>query len=1254
MVIQKLTRSIKNRYLLFIITILIVLISVVFILQRSISLQNSNADAIRIAGNHSLLSHRIVHLISIIDDREDRTDYRNAIEELKETISLFEHSQTELRENHNNTNRADLTADSLLQASERYVNIIVASSKTIVQSTNLLVTKTAIEKVNAVESSYFKILNALSNHYFNTSTNTINRLKNTVYLLAVITFLILLGELVFVLIPALKQLFIKSRELSQINKELAISENRLKTSMLEQTKLRTDLKVKDSINKIFIEQAPTAIAMLDNNMHYMAVSRRWITDYKMEGQEVIGRSHYDVFPEIGDDWKEINKKCLNGAVNICDEAPFVRADGTVQWIYWDVRPWYIAEGKIGGILMHTGDITHAKEKEEENIRIQKILNKTNEVARIGTWDLDLLKGKVFWSKMVCEIHEVPEGYEPDLETSINFYKKGKNRDLVENAVKAAMEDGVPFDLEVELTTAKGATIWTRSIGQAQMVDGKCVRLFGMFQDIDHIKRSELALSKANSELKAVLNSGPIGIVSIDNNGLINHFNHGAEHLLGYTSSEVVGIERAEIFHLKSEIQRFIIDIAAINGTEPHEFNIYEYLAKRDLYDTREWTYIRKDGSTFPVQLTLSSVKNELGENIGFLGVSVDITERNNTKDELLKKNQLLNFAEQITMMGNWQLNMLTRKVKWSDNLYKIYELDIREEITFDRFLSFVHPEDLKKVHEHQIKLNESKVFDDLMNRIILKNGTIKTILSLGEVITNKEGEIIEIIGTCQDITQQRMAENKFRGLLESAPDAMIILNEEGKIQLINKQAEKLFGYSTKELMDKPANKLIPERFFEAYDSYLDNYFGSPMYSAVGVERELFGLSKEGLEIPVQISLSPLQTEEGILVSAAIRDITVQKIAKHELLQKNYLLNFAEKITMTGNWQTNVITKTVKWSANFYRIMGLEENTEVTFNTYLEHVHPEDIERVKLHQQNTLKNNKFEDLVHRIKLQDGTVKIVRVRANINVNEFGDIIDIIGTCQDITEQKASEQKIIQAKENLEVLTQHLSGQNKQLEDFAHISSHNLRSPVSNLNALLHLYRISETEEEREELFEKFETVISHLTTTLNTLIEALKTKKECEKELEILEFDHILRKTKEIISQKISGTNAIITSDFSKTPKIKYDKTYLESIFLNLVSNAVKYRSPNRAPEVHIKTEIIDGKIKLTFQDNGLGIDLKKHGHKLFGLNKTFHRHPEAKGVGLYLTKVQIESMGGKIYATSEVNKGSVFTVIFNENRHEEPL
>ena len=82
--------------------------------------------------------------------------------------------------------------------------------------------------------------------------------------------------------------------------------------------------------------------MLDNNMKYMAVSQRWIKDYKMEGQEIIGRSHYDIFPEIGEDWKANHQKGLKGAIDVCDGAPFVRGDGTVQWVYWDVRPWYIS------------------------------------------------------------------------------------------------------------------------------------------------------------------------------------------------------------------------------------------------------------------------------------------------------------------------------------------------------------------------------------------------------------------------------------------------------------------------------------------------------------------------------------------------------------------------------------------------------------------------------------------------------------------------------------------------------------------------------------------------------------------------------------------------------------------------------------------------------------------------------------------------------------------------------------------------
>ena len=246
-------------------------------------------------------------------------------------------------------------------------------------------------------------------------------------------------------------------------------------------------------NKIFIEQAPTAIAMLDKNMHYLAVSQRWISDYRMEGQKIIGRSHYDIFPEIGEDWKANHQKCLNGKVDICEEAPFKRADGSIQWIYWDVRPWYDSEGEIGGLLMHTGDITHQKERERERTRMLEILDKTNQVARIGTWEADLRTNKVNWSRMVCEIHGVPEDFNPDMETAINFYKEGESREKIRMAVQNAIQFGTPYDVEVELVTAKGNVIWTRAIGTVEFEKGICVGFFGIFQDINERKLSEQAL-----------------------------------------------------------------------------------------------------------------------------------------------------------------------------------------------------------------------------------------------------------------------------------------------------------------------------------------------------------------------------------------------------------------------------------------------------------------------------------------------------------------------------------------------------------------------------------------------------------------------------------------------------------------------------------------------------------------------------------------------------------------------------------------
>ncbi|MRH99312.1 PAS domain S-box protein [Kriegella sp. EG-1] len=866
------------------------------------------------------------------------------------------------------------------------------------------------------------------------------------------------------------------------------------------------------------------------------------------------------------------------------------------------------------------------------------------------------------------------------------------------------------------------------------------------------------------------NSDITAIIAINKENVIYQFNKGAEILLGYSASDLIGMKKTNFFLVEDEYQKFQQDIAKRYNINNPNFDAYQVLADNDDYDAREWTVTKKDGTTFRAHSTLTALKTDTGECIGFMRILKNVDAQKKIERELLRKNHVLNEAEKLTKMGHWQWNTTINKVTWSSNLFNIFEVDPNQTLNFDSYFNFVHPDDKETVQLSFDKSREDKVFYELLHRIVTTSGKLKTIQLLGEVLTDESGNVVELIGTCQDVTQQRMAEIKFRGLLESAPDAMVIVNEDGKIQLINKQAEKLFGYSSEELIGKEVDLLIPIKYKPDKERDLDEFFNNAMPRKMDDDNEVYGLHKTGREIPLQISLSPLKTEEGILVSAAIRDITLQKKIETDLLRKNHILNKAERLTSIGSWIWNTVNSDVTFSNNLYRIFEIDSNEVLNFDSYLNCVHPDDKEMVDISIAKSIEDNLFHDLLHRIITTSGKVKMVQIFGEVISDNAGQVIEFMGTCQDVTQQrmaeikfrgllesapdamvivnehgkiqlinkqaeklfgytpeelknkpvevlipesevdehsnhrkmfykmpktrkmgegqelfgnnkkgkkipiqislsplkteegllvsaairditiqKKAEKKILEAKEGLEVLASKLTFQNTQLADFAHITSHNLRAPVSNLNTLIEFYKTSETEEERRGLFEKIEIVIKHLTETLNTLIQALKTKSETTVEKEKLEFSEILDKTKEILTGQILASEAKISTDFSKYPNITYNKVYLESIFLNLLSNSIKYKSEDRIPEIFIQSLVEDGLLKLKFKDNGLGINLKRHGQKVFGLNKVFHRHKDAKGVGLFMTKVQIESMGGEITVESEVNVGSTFKINFNEKR-----
>lgn len=232
-----------------------------------------------------------------------------------------------------------------------------------------------------------------------------------------------------------------------------------------------------------------------------------------------------------------------------------------------------------------------------------------------------------------------------------------------------------------------------------------------------------------------------------------------------------------------------------------------------------------------------------------------------------------------------------------------------------------------------------------------------------------------------------------------------------------------------------------------------------------------------------------------------------------------------------------------------------------------------------------------------------------------------------------------------DDLPALVKQLSEQNTQLIDFCNIVSHNLRAPLVNMSMLVDFIEKSGDPGEQKMLISKLRPVLENMHATFNELVESIQIKQDLEVQVEDNQFGECMRRTLDGLQKEIGKLRAHIKADFSEAPVLRYPPKYLHSILHNLVSNSLKYHSPKRQPVIIVKTENIDGRIVLSVSDNGLGIDLNKHSHNFFKIGKVFHRHPHAKGFGLFMIKTQIEAMGGKIWVESVPDKGTSFFVEF---------
>lgn len=558
----------------------------------------------------------------------------------------------------------------------------------------------------------------------------------------------------------------------------------------------------------------------------------------------------------------------------------------------------------------------------------------------------------------------------------------------------------------------------------------------------------------------------------------------------------------------------------------------------------------------------------------------------------------------------------------------------------------------------------------------------------------EDGKLKLMIGYGVDISENKrsqlrliQSEHRYRTLFENNPLMVFIVDKNSNIVSCNDRVSKDLGYSKEEIIGLPILNILPKDQYESFSSQIGECIEFPDKEFTW---ETIHLSRNDVAMHVEATAKVVASENGdrqLLI--VCNNIDIRK--KNEILLEES--KKTEQIIRERELHDNIINA---FSSEVYKLdcvdaitKAITRNCAKLFNAAETSVFIIDPFNSDLRRQNSVIASSegiketLNDIVipagngivgHAAKSElaiivadsekddrhiNGSIKPgseIAVPIIIHNKVWGVIDSENDTKHYYTEKhltllkRISEVAAFKISKVLDTLEQKrinrvLIRNNTQLQQYSYIVSHNLRAPIANLLGLSKMFkRTTPCAEINGMIIEKMMASASNIDVVITDLNEILATKKDLSSTMELVEFEPIINSVLLGLSDEIQATKPIITIDLQSKGTIAI-KSYITSIFTNLISNALKYRSKDRPCELHIRSMPLGNECVLEFSDNGLGIDLKKHGDKIFGLYKRFHPNINGSGIGLHLVKSQLDAMNGSIEVRSEVNSGSTFTIHF---------
>jgi len=661
---------------------------------------------------------------------------------------------------------------------------------------------------------------------------------------------------------------------------------------------------------------------------------------------------------------------------------------------------------------------------------------------------------------------------------------------------------------------------------------------------------------------------------------------------------------------------------------------------------------RKDGVLLNVEVG-SNLINYNEYEINFLYIK-DVTEKLKAEEDLKDSNQRYEYATLATSDVIWEADILKKEIFISKNFTTIFGHPVSDgwaPMENNIWRQNIHPDEADDVIKSQYEaLSNETIINHWKGEYRLRksDGTYATVLDRTFGIRDEQGKIVKVVGAMQDITKQRVEEERLR-LMESVilntNDAVLIteaepISEPGpKILFANNAFSIMTGYSQEELIGKSPRILQNEdtdrKELDKLRKALEKWEPSDV--------TLLNSKKNGENYWVNLHITPVANDKGWFTHwiSIERDVTKEKKEEERLrLMESVILNTNDSVIVTeANSISELDHAIVFVNDAFCNVTGYSKEEVMGKDPRILQCEETDRNELDKFREKMGKWEKAEMTIINQK-KNGDKFWANVVATPLANEKGWFTHWIGVQRDVTKE-------IEAAIEKEKLLKELVENNLELKQFTYITSHNLRAPLTNLVSICDIIKPEiGTDALTVQLIDAFKTSTHHLNETLNDLIEVLIIKDNRNIHKDQLSFEAIFKKTTESLSLILLEKKVIINTDFSAAPFVNFTNAYLESVFLNLLTNAVKYCHPDRDPIITIKTsKEPNGDTLLTFTDNGIGINMAFAKDKIFGLYKRFHNNTDSKGIGLYLIHSQITALGGKIEVESEVNLGTTFTLTF---------